>query len=96
MVKERTNIQLEAAGGTPIKTYGDNILSFKTDGAQEDCEMNFLITDVNKNARSGVGDCGGWKHRRFQADETRGLHPEREDGQQGLVDGREGHVHDGG
>ena len=94
LVKERTNIRLGAANGTSIKTYGD-FLSFRTDGAKEDCEMKFLITDV-KNARSGVGDCGGWKHRRFRADETRELHPEREDGQQDVVGVREGHIHDGG
>ncbi len=48
MLKERTNIRLEAANGTPIKKYGEKFLSFRTDGAKEDCEMKFLITDVKK------------------------------------------------
>ena len=44
----KSMIKLEAANGTPIKTYGEKLVKFEMDGAKGKAGMRFLMTDVQK------------------------------------------------
>ena len=40
-------VRLEAANGTAIKVHGEKVVNFVTE-KRENCEMNFVVTDVTK------------------------------------------------
>ena len=43
-----TRTKLEAANGTPIKTYGEKLVKFEMDGVTGKAGMKFLVSDVQK------------------------------------------------
>ena len=43
-----STIKLEAANGTPIKTYGEKMVNFGMDGVRGKAGMKFLVSDVHK------------------------------------------------
>ena len=43
-----TRTKLEAANGTPIKTYGEKQVKFEMDGVTGKAGMKFLVSDVQK------------------------------------------------
>ena len=43
-----TKTKLEAANGTPIKTYGEKLVKFEMDGVTGKAGMKFLVSDVQK------------------------------------------------